>query len=65
MAYEDLAEDMDGECNRVLDLLGVRRRKLETKMLRQRTRSLAETVTNYSAMKDRFQGTEWEAFFAD
>jgi LPS sulfotransferase NodH len=65
LTYENLTTVRDRECNRILDFLDVPRKKLETRMLNQRTKSLSETVTNYRPLNEHFVGTEWESFFTD
>jgi len=65
MFYEDLVADTDQETNRVLGFLWVERRKLSTKLLRQRTKPLSETITNFAELRDQFVGTEWEHFFTE
>jgi hypothetical protein len=65
MFYEDLAADTDYETTRVLDFLGAERRKLNTKLLRQRTKPLSETITNLAELRDQFVGKDWEHFFTE
>ncbi|MGW8283310.1 MAG: hypothetical protein ACWGON_08440, partial [Gemmatimonadota bacterium] len=63
--YETLSEKWQDEFDRILDFLGVRRRILRTRMRKQRSRHLSETIENYEELKAAFSGTEWSAFFDD
>ena len=65
VTYENLAAERDLECDRILDFLGVPRRKLKTRMLKQQTRSLPDIVTNYRMLKEHFDSTEWSSFFVE
>jgi LPS sulfotransferase NodH len=61
--YEDLTADTESEHNRVLDFLGVAKRRLRAKTIKQRVRPIHKVVKNYEELREKFVGTEWEEFF--
>ena len=63
--YEDLVNHPEQTFRQVTEFLGVRYLQPETKLKRQNTRSIMETVTNYEELKSAFSGTEWQPFFDD
>lgn len=61
--YEKLTQTTNVECDREFQFLGVERKPLQTKTLRQRQWSLVETVTNYDDLRRHFAETGWADFF--
>lgn len=64
-SYEDLVVHKERECDRILEFLGVRRRPLKSRMLKQNNRPLAESIKNYDALKRHFKDTEWKQYFEE
>lgn len=61
--YEKLADSTDSEISRVQDFLGVDRFPVAPQTHRQVTQPLHESIANYSELRRRFAGTEWQVFF--
>ena len=61
--YEDLVANMETVCSEIMDFLGVPRHQLEANTLKQKKKTLSETVKNYGELKSHFAGTQWEVFF--
>ena len=63
--YEELVNHPTAAFFKLIDFLGVQQLKLQTKLKKQNTRTLRETVTNYDELKSAFAETEWAPFFED
>ncbi len=63
--YEELARNRVSESDRIQKFLGVEGRVLTPSTYKQTKRPLAETISNYFELKEKFKGTEWAAFFED
>jgi LPS sulfotransferase NodH len=65
VTYERLCEDLDGQCRRIQEFLGVDQRPLRASTYKQAQLPLSTAITNYSELKARFAGTPWESFFEE
>jgi hypothetical protein len=65
LRYEDMVGSPDRAFGQVTDFLGVRFQRPETRLRKQNTRSLRESIANYEELKAGFAGTEWQPFFED
>jgi len=63
--YEDLVSDRVNMVHRILDFLQTPQEPLESKMLRQNTRTLPEVIKNYARLKDKFTDTPWASYFEE
>ncbi|MBD3322933.1 hypothetical protein GF339_00015 [candidate division KSB3 bacterium] len=61
--YEDLVDYRELTFYKVTEFLDVRYKQPKTKLKKQNTKSLRETVTNYEELKSAFLETEWQSFF--
>lgn len=64
VAYEDLAADYETEMRRVQAFLGVPQEPVRPSIHKQSHQSLAEAITNYAELKQKFKGSPWSDFFA-
>lgn len=60
--YEDLRDSYTAAIDRIQAFLGVRSEPIRPRTQRQRTRPLAESITNFRELQRRFRDTPWEAF---
>lgn len=65
LAYEELAEDKNRTCSKILRFLGVEDRVLRTGLKKQNTRKLSECLSNFAALKEHFTGTAWAKYFGE
>ncbi len=65
VGYETLAGNIEREMGRVQNFLGVGRRALAPATRKQASKPLSAAISNYDDLKERFSGTQWEAFFED
>jgi hypothetical protein len=65
LSYEALCRDFHGVCDRVQTFLGVHPIRMTAAVTKLEQRSLAESIVNYDALKRRFSGSRWQAFFDD
>ena len=63
--YEALRDDFPGPFFRVCDFLGVSYEDLKPTTFRQESRSLRESITNYSRLKLAFTFSKYSRFFDD
>ena len=63
LTYEQLIEP--GGHNAVLDFLGLHRRSLVSRFIKQRSGTQRDAILNYDEMRERFCGTHTEEFFTD
>lgn len=63
--YEDLADDKDRECGRILEFLGVRSKPLNSDLKRQNSGGLSKLIDNYWELKAHFSETSWARYFED
>ncbi len=63
--YEQLTRDLPGELARIQTFLGVSHETLNPGTEKRPIRTLASQITNYAALKARFQGTLWAEFFTE
>lgn len=63
LTYEQLADDMPDQCDRILRYLGVELRPLSTPLVKQLRQSPAETIANYDELRAAFLGSPWEGLF--
>lgn len=65
VVYETLCRNLQPQCQRILDFLGVPEAPLRSSTFKQGTLPLPKAITNYYELRKRFQGTPWEPFFED
>lgn len=63
VVYEELLANFDQQVSLIQDFLEVRRKKLESDTHKQSHQSLSESIANFDELKEKFAGTQWEAFF--
>lgn len=65
--YEDLQENPASELRRITAFLGVSSDvvTLQSNLRKQNTRTLPETIENFSEVADALRGTEWERFLVE
>jgi LPS sulfotransferase NodH len=63
--YTDLVSNRNSIRQKLLKFLGVKQCPLTMDTIRQSSRSLAERIDNYDALKEDFKNTRWECFFED
>ena len=63
--YEDLESHKDRELKRIFEFLGVDFREVRSKLKKQNTTSLAESIMNYDALRKQFKSSPWEHFFEE
>ncbi|MGI9235083.1 MAG: Stf0 family sulfotransferase [Woeseiaceae bacterium] len=61
--YENLASDSGPEMRRIQEFLNLAHEDVQPSIFRQSKRSLSETISNYSELKEKFSGTPWTVFF--
>ena len=61
--YEDLAEDYSDQMANIQRFLELPGEHIEPQTYKQANDSLEEAIVNFSDLKARFAGTEWEEFF--
>lgn len=61
--YEDLAADYSNQMAHIQRFLELSDERIEPQTYKQANDSLEEAITNFSDLKARFAGTEWEEFF--
>jgi LPS sulfotransferase NodH len=61
--YEDLAQSLPAETDRVQDFLEVSREQLNPHTRKQASLPPEIEIANYRELKERFQGSVWEEFF--
>ena len=65
IAYEDLASGDGAVHHAVCDFLGVTRRTLTSSTRKIVTSPTAETISNFSELREFFVGTPYAGFFED
>jgi LPS sulfotransferase NodH len=65
VVYEDLAADYVKTMECIQDFLDVHPYPVQPRTSKQAKRQRSNDIVNYSEMKERFRGTEWQAFFTD
>lgn len=65
IAYEQLCEDFDRTGQTVLHFLDVEPKPLISAVKKLEARTLADSITNYAALKTKFAHTEWAHFFEE
>jgi LPS sulfotransferase NodH len=63
--YENLCSDYEGEVRRIQEFLSVDNEVVKPLTYKQFRQPLSKAISNYSELKERFTGTEWEEFFED
>ncbi len=63
VSYEAVIDPRSGECDRILDFLGVHRAPLTAKMVKLGRGNLAELVENYQDLQQQARGTRYAHFF--
>jgi hypothetical protein len=63
--YEELSLDYSSEMRRVQRFLDVEYQFVVPATHKQARLPLSVAISNYDALKARFKGTPWEAFFED
>lgn len=63
--YEDLTRNYENEVRRIQEFLEVDYQTLNPLTHKQGKKSLAEEVSNYTELVEKFSGTVWEEFFED
>jgi LPS sulfotransferase NodH len=61
--YEDLATDYSTQMTRIQRFLELPDEHIQPQTYKQANDSLEEAIVNFSELKARFAGTEWEEFF--
>jgi LPS sulfotransferase NodH len=65
VVYEDLANDYEREMRRIQDFLEVTYEPVIPSTFKQSNQPLIEAISNYSELKQKFEGTPWETFFEE
>jgi LPS sulfotransferase NodH len=65
VSYEALARDHLAEMQRVQNFLGLDAEPPKLETYRQAHHPLSVAIANYHELKEKFEGTEWQAFFKD
>lgn len=65
LVYEALTANTAHEMGRVQEFLGVAHETVQPQTHKQRQRPLAQAITNFAALKARFAGSPWAAFFEE
>ncbi|ACK72622.1 sulfotransferase, putative [Gloeothece citriformis PCC 7424] len=65
MIYENLSNDYETELKKLQDFLEVDYKPVKPLTYKQSKQPLKEAISNYYELKQKFQGTPWEAFFED
>jgi hypothetical protein len=63
--YEDLHIQFNRTCETVLQFLNIEPRELQAAVKKLETRTLSESIVNYTEIKSIFAGTRWAHFFED
>jgi LPS sulfotransferase NodH len=63
VTYERVADPSSGECERILDFLGVPHAPLHTPMVKLGRDDLSESVGNYDELRRQAQGTRYAHYF--
>jgi hypothetical protein len=63
--YEDLSRDYQGKFEQVSEFLSLPHCPAEPQTYKQTSEPLSSAIENYAALKQRFAGSEWEAFFEE
>lgn len=63
--YEELATDCRRPMRRVQEFLNLQYEDVQPTIYKQSRQSLSESITNYSELKDKFEGTRWIEYFED
>ena len=61
--YEDLVRDTKVICGGVYDFLGVSAWDPTSSLVRQNPEKLADLISNFDELKEKFSGTRWAGFF--
>ena len=65
VTYESLVADRAGEMANIRGYLGLPERPVSTRLVKQSTRSLADSVENLEELRVHFERTRWSAFFRE
>ncbi len=65
IAYEDLLDNKDKTCSKLLEYLKLPYRNLISGTLRQRQKNQKDMILNYDELKKKFIGTNFTKFFTD
>ena len=65
ISYEELVNQPEDVHRKLASFLGVDAIQMETKLVKQNTRPLSETIRNFHSLKEAFSGSEWAAFFEE
>jgi LPS sulfotransferase NodH len=63
LLYEDLCNDLAGQCAKVQDFLGVPQQSLSTGVSKLDSSKLSDSIVNYHTLKKHFADSEWARFF--
>jgi hypothetical protein len=63
MEYDEVCENQDSHLRRLQEHLGLPVQPIAPGILKQRTRSLRESIANYDELYGAFRGTRWGHFF--
>lgn len=63
LEYGDLLRDKDGWFQSIFGFLGVERRQLDSRVLKNEPDDLRQAVANFEELKSRYKGTAFEAMF--
>ncbi|MCB0795550.1 MAG: sulfotransferase, partial [Flavobacteriales bacterium] len=64
ITYEKLVSDLPGQLDRIQQFLGVQPIPLNVTTVKQEVRSLSDIITNYDALCQAWEGTEWAAYLS-
>lgn len=65
VVYEDLVDDLEPQCARLLDFLGLRRLPLRSFSGKTGERDPRDLIANWPALSAAFAGTRWSHLFRD
>lgn len=61
--YEDFVRNWDNTLNDLQAFLGATPEVLRTSMVKQSSKPMSDSISNYWELKEKFQGTPWVEFF--
>ncbi|WP_444897735.1 Stf0 family sulfotransferase [Microbulbifer sp. EKSA008] len=65
ITYEELVNNRSGTFRKITEFLDVQHIEPKTRLKKQNTKTLRESIKNYDELKSEFSKTEWAPFFED